>query len=182
MSIGGGGGPIRGRLDSIIDMSKQNSNDLSENLQTSFTRLPNLIRRRFRKTDGSSLITMFPVAAVTFSLLLTLFILPHSGILDCRDGFDNPSICNEEPALNVNGDLEVYLPTDEDPYSVKNLIKEVEDDWTTNVMVIYVESYNYNVTDVSILDEIDKVERGINQPEMMGANSMTSSMFFPYLR
>ena len=45
---------------------------------------------------------------------------------------------------------------------VKNLIKEVEDDWTTNVMVIYVESYNYNVTDVSILDEIDKVERGIN--------------------
>ena len=78
MSIGGGGGPIRGRLDSIIDMSKQNSNDLSENLQTSFTRLPNLIRRRFRKADRSSLITMFPVAAVTFSLLFTLFILPHS--------------------------------------------------------------------------------------------------------
>ena len=162
MTIGGGGGANRGRLDSIIDMSKQNTSEISGNLQTSFTRLPNLIRRRFREADGSSLITMFPVAAVTFSLLFTLFILPHSGILDCRDGFDNPSICNEEPALNVNGDLEVYLPTDDDPYSVKNLIKEVEDDWTTNVMVIYVESYNYNVTDVTILDEIDKVERGIN--------------------
>ena len=162
MSIGGRGGPNRGSLDTIIDMSKQSSSEVSENLQTSLNRLPNMVRRRFRESDGSSLITMFPVAAVTISLLFTLFILPHSGILDCRDGFDNPSICNEEPALNVNGDLEVYLPNDDDPYSVKNLIKEVEDDWTTNVMVIYVESYNYNVTDVSILNEIDKVERGIN--------------------
>ena len=135
MSIGGGGGSDRGRLDSIIDMSKQNTSEISGNLQTSFTRLPNLIRRRFREADGSSFITMFPVAAVTFSLLFTLFILPHSGILDCRDGFDNPSLCNEEPALNVNGDLEVYLPTDDDPYSVKNLIKEVEDDWTTNCLL-----------------------------------------------
>jgi predicted RND superfamily exporter protein len=108
---------------------------------------------------------MFPVAAVTISLLFTLFILPHSGILDCRDGFDNENICNDEPALNVNGDLEVYLPTDDDPYSVKNLISEVEQDWTTNVMVIYVESYNYNVTQINILNEIDKVERGIN-PQM----------------
>jgi len=105
---------------------------------------------------------MFPIWAVLFSLLFTLSLLPHSGVLDCRDGFDNPSYCSEEPALNVNGDLEVYLPTDDDPHSVKNLIAQVEKDWTTNVMVIYVESYNYNVTQINILDQIDKVERVIN--------------------
>ena len=134
-------------------------------LHDTISRLPNRIRRAFNRSDGSSILTMFPVAAVTISLLFTLFILPHSGILDCRDGFDNENICNDEPALNVNGDLEVYLPTDDDPYSVKNLISEVEQDWTTNVMVIYVESYNYNVTQINILNEIDKVERGIN-PQM----------------
>ena len=84
--------------------------------------------------------------AVLVSLVFTVSLLPHSGVLDCRDGFDNPSYCKEEPALNVNGDLEVYLPTDSDPLSVKNLIAQVENDWTTNVMVIYVESYDYNVT------------------------------------
>ena len=114
---------------------------------------------------------MFPVFAVISSLLFTLFILPHSGVLDCRDGFDNPDFCKEESALNVNGDLEVYLPTDSDPYSVKNLIAEVEKDWTTNVMVIYVESYNYNVTQINILDQIDSVEREINNfPNDGGVN------------
>tara|TARA_Y100001968_G_scaffold333890_1_gene400644 strand:+ start:6191 stop:8965 length:2775 start_codon:yes stop_codon:yes gene_type:complete len=105
---------------------------------------------------------MFPIGAVLLSLAFTLSLLPHSGVLDCRDGFDNPSYCSDEPALNVNGDLEVYLPTDDDPNSVKNLIAQVEKDWTTNVMVIYVESYNYNVTQINILDQIDKVERVIN--------------------
>tara|TARA_B100000214_G_scaffold142701_1_gene102120 strand:- start:784 stop:3558 length:2775 start_codon:yes stop_codon:yes gene_type:complete len=105
---------------------------------------------------------MFPIGAVVLSLAFTLSLLPHSGVLDCRDGFDNPSYCSDEPALNVNGDLEVYLPTDDDPNSVKNLIAQVEKDWTTNVMVIYVESYNYNVTQINILDQIDKVERVIN--------------------
>tara|TARA_B110000014_G_scaffold247495_1_gene221058 strand:- start:630 stop:3422 length:2793 start_codon:yes stop_codon:yes gene_type:complete len=105
---------------------------------------------------------MFPILAVVISLVFTLSLLPHSGVLDCRDSFDNPAFCNEESALNVNGDLEVYLPTDDDPHSVKNLIAQVEEDWTTNVMVIYVESYNYNVTQINILDQIDSVERSIN--------------------
>ncbi|MBI87540.1 MAG: hypothetical protein CMB67_00710 [Euryarchaeota archaeon] len=143
----------------------------TENIQGKISMTINKIRRSFRDSESSSLLTMFPVSAVAFSLLFTLFILPHSGILDCRDGFDNSSICKEEPSLNVNGDLEVYLPTDDDPYSVKNLIAEVEQDWTTNVMVIYVESYNYNVSQINILDEIDRVERGINSfPNDKGVN------------
>ncbi|HCE75500.1 MAG TPA: hypothetical protein DEP04_02640, partial [Dehalococcoidia bacterium] len=156
-------GSFERTFDTVVEKAKGSADSLNiGNFQRTLGKIPNRIRRRFRETESSSMITMFPVWAVVISLLFTLFILPHSGILDCRDGFDNPDLCNEEPALNVNGDLEVYLPTDDDPYSVKNLISEVEEDWTTNVMVIYVESYNYNVTQINILDEIDAVERDIN--------------------
>ncbi len=161
-----------GSVGSLITQAKTQINSLeAEKIHGNISMSINKIRRRFHDSESSSLLTMFPVTAVAISLLFTLFILPHSGILDCRDGFDNSSICKEEPALNVNGDLEVYLPTDDDPYSVKNLISEVEQDWTTNVMVIYVESYNYNVTQINILDEIDRVERDINNfPNDKGAN------------
>lgn len=138
------------------------SNVDSSEIKESISKIPNRIRRRFRETESSSLLTMFPIWAVLISLSFTVALLPHSGVLDCRDGFDNPSFCSDEPALNVNGDLEVYLPTDDDPNSVKNLIAQVEKDWTTNVMVIYVESYNYNVTQINILKQLDKVERALN--------------------
>ena len=148
------------------------SNIVPEDFQLipTLSRVPNQIRRKVREHEGSSFLTMFPVMAVLVSLAFTVSLLPHSGVLDCRDGFDNPSYCKEEPALNVNGDLEVYLPTDSDPLSVKNLIAQVENDWTTNVMVIYVESYDYNVTcvecgsngQINILEQIDNVEQAIN--------------------
>ena len=48
--------------------------------------------------------------------------------------------------MNVNGDLEVYLPGDSE---VTALIAEVEKNWTTNVMVIYVESYA--IEDLSLI-------------------------------
>ena len=148
---------------SIINKARDRISNLdSDQIRGSISKIPNRIRRRFRESESSSLLTMFPIWVVLFSLAFTLSLLPHSGVLDCRDGFNNPSYCSDEPALNVNGDLEVYLPTDDDPHSVKNLIAQVEKDWTTNVMVIYVESYNYNVTQINILDQIDKVERVIN--------------------
>ena len=160
----GSDGTIRDKAISTI--SRVNS----EQLMGSIAMIPNRIRRRFRESESSSFLTMFPIWAVLISLGFTVSLLPHSGVLDCRDGFDNPDYCNEEPALNVNGDLEVYLPTDDDPHSVKNLIAQVEKDWTTNVMVIYVESYNYNVTcvecgasgQINILNQLDRVERAIN--------------------
>ena len=76
-------------------------------LTSSLSRLPNQIRRKVREHEGSSFLTMFPVTAVIISLAFTVSLLPHSGVLDCREGFDNPSYCKEEPALNVNGDLEL---------------------------------------------------------------------------
>jgi|TARA_B100001964_G_scaffold186672_1_gene207366 predicted RND superfamily exporter protein len=124
-------------------------------------RAPNLLRRKMRDASATSIITMAPVVAVILSLGFTILLLPHSGVNDCREGYDF-DWCSAEPALNVNGDLEVYLPNDENPESVKNLIAEVELDWTTNVMVIYVESEDFNITQTSILDQIDKVERELN--------------------
>jgi len=163
MAKKGIGDSLGGSVNSIIDKTRSGiSNTSSSDIRGTITKIPNRIRRRFRESESSSLLTMFPIGAVLLSLAFTLSLLPHSGVLDCRDGFDNPSYCSDEPALNVNGDLEVYLPTDDDPNSVKNLIAQVEKDWTTNVMVIYVESYNYNVTQINILDQIDKVERVIN--------------------
>ena len=163
MAKKGIGNSLGASVSSIIDKTRTGiSNTNSEQIRGSITKIPNRIRRRLRETESSNLLTMFPIWAVVISLAFTLSLMPHSGVLDCRDGFDNPNYCSDEPALNVNGDLEVYLPTDDDPHSVKNLIAQVENDWTTNVMVIYVESYNYNVTQINILDQIDKVERVIN--------------------
>ena len=163
MAKKGIGDSLGGSVSSIIDKTRTGiSNTNSEQIMGSISKIPNRIRRRIRESESSSLLTMFPIWAVLISLAFTLSLLPHSGVLDCSDGFDNPNYCSDEPALNVNGDLEVYLPTDDDPHSVKNLIAQVEKDWTTNVMVIYVESYNYNVTQINILNQIDKVERVIN--------------------
>ena len=163
MAKKGTGESFTAPVSAIVDRARTGiSNVDSDVVRGTISKIPNRIRRRFRESESSSLLTLFPIWAVLLSLAFTLSLLPHSGVLDCRDGFDNPSFCSDEPALNVNGDLEVYLPTDDDPHSVKNLIAQVEKDWTTNVMVIYVESYNYNVTQINILDQIDKVERVIN--------------------
>ena len=77
----------------------------------------------------------FPIFVIVFCLVFTGYFTLHSGAIDCRKDF-NPSFCNEESSMNVNGDLEVYLP---DGSQVSLLIDEVEEDWTTNVMIIYVE-------------------------------------------
>ena len=143
-------------------VSKSKSSIEEWDIKKSGEKISNRIRRGLRESDSASLLTASPILAVIIGLMLTIILMPHSGILDCRDGFDNEAICKDEPSLNVNGDLEVYLPTDENPESVKNLIAEVEEDWTTNVMVIYVESEDYNVSQISILRQIDNIERTLN--------------------
>ena len=100
----------------------------------------------------------FPVIVIVFCLIFTGYFTLHSGALDCRKDFQ-PGFCNEESSMNVNGDLEVYLP---DGSLVSVLIDEVEEDWTTNVMIIYVESDDYNVTNIPILKQIDAMESAMN--------------------
>tara|TARA_B100000925_G_scaffold232881_1_gene181426 strand:+ start:5483 stop:8467 length:2985 start_codon:yes stop_codon:yes gene_type:complete len=120
------------------------------------------VKKKFRfnndSMNSSKLLIKAPVITVIICLIVTGFFLGHSGINDCRDGYE-PSWCSEESSMNVNGDLEVYLPQGSD---VSQNLYKVEEIWTTNVMIIYVESEDYNITTVRILEEMDRVERGLN--------------------
>ena len=126
-----------------------------------FRNFSNSIKRKFRGLTPNKALTMFPALTVIICLLITGFFTVHSGVNDCRDEYQ-PSWCSEEGALNVNGEMEVYLPESTDPLSSKNLLEEVGENWTTNIMVVYVESEDYNVTDTRILKEIDLIEKSVN--------------------
>ncbi len=127
-----------------------------------FNKYSNNIKRKFRGTNSTKLLTMFPALTVVLCLVVTGFFTTHSGVNDCRTGYE-PTWCDEEGALNVNGEMEVYLPESTNPSSSKNLLQEVGENWTTNIMVVYVESEDYNVTQKLILDQIDLIERSINK-------------------
>ena len=77
----------------LLSAKERFSNTIPEDFQLipSLLRVPNKIRRKVRDHEGASFLTMFPVMAVLVSLAFTVSLLPHSGVLDCRDGFDNPS-------------------------------------------------------------------------------------------
>ena len=116
---------------------------------------PKRLKREWQKSGATGVITRFPIATVALFLMITFYFVTTSGFLDDTQFDDDPN----EPALNVNGDMEVYLP---DGSEVKELIGMVEEDWTTNVMVIYIESDKNNITDQRILQEISYVEKSIN--------------------
>ena len=120
---------------------------------------PVRFRREWEKTGAIGAITRFPLATVVLFLLMTLFFVTHSGFFDLYlTQFDDD---RNETDLNVNGDLEVYLPEGSE---VGELLKLVEEDWSTNVMVVYIElnDGNYNITDQRILQEISYVENTLN--------------------
>ena len=117
---------------------------------------PKRFKREWQKTGATGAITRFPIPTVLVFLLLTAYFVSQSGFLD-NTRFDDDL---ENPALNVNGDLEVYLP---EGSRVAELIGKVEEDWSTNVMVVYIESTKgNNITNQRILQEISYVERLLN--------------------
>ena len=130
----------------------------------------NQFRRITSDLNFTNILTKFPVVTVVVCLLVTGFFSWESGLVDCRDGF-----CPIEgkSSMNVNGYLEVYLPGDSE---VTALIAEVEKNWTTNVMVIYVESYaiedeplsGRNITSVPVLEEIEQLENLLNPEQNDG--------------
>ena len=61
--------------------------------------------------------------------------------------------------MNVNGDLDVYLP---EGSPVLESIKEVEENWSTNVMIIYIDSPEKPIDDRRILQEMSYVETKLN--------------------
>ena len=119
---------------------------------------PVRVRREWQKHGAIGAITRFPLATVVLFLLMTLFFVSHSGFYDryLTQFDDDPN----ETDLNVNGDLEVYLP---DGSNVGKLLKLVEEDWSTNVMVVYIElGDGRNITDQRILQEISFIESQLN--------------------
>tara|TARA_A100001234_G_scaffold110511_1_gene97105 strand:- start:1181 stop:4180 length:3000 start_codon:yes stop_codon:yes gene_type:complete len=144
-------------------------------------RSKNQMRRISSDLNFTDILTKFPVITVILCLVVTGFFSWESGLVDCRKSLSNPDgFCPIEgkSSMNVNGDLEVYLPQDS---QVSALLKEVEDvdGWTTNVMVIYVESEivyvenengereavegsGRNITEVSTLEQIEKLENLLN--------------------
>ena len=130
----------------------------SDSVEDAIIQSPNRLRRSLSGLSATQALVKFPIFIIVFCLVFTGYFTLHSGAIDCRKDF-NPSFCNEESSMNVNGDLEVYLP---DGSQVSVLIEEVEEDWTTNVMIIYVESEAVNVTTIPILKQIDAMESAMN--------------------
>ena len=66
---------------------------------------PKSIQREWQKHGATGILTKFPIFMVTVCLLASVFFAYHSGFVD------GTSIKpGDEPSLNVNGDLDVYLP------------------------------------------------------------------------
>ena len=156
--------------------------DLDKNSVESYgRRSKNQMRRISSDLNFTDILTKFPVVTVILCLVVTGFFSWESGLVDCRKSLSNPDgFCPIEgkSSMNVNGDLEVYLPQGSE---VSELLTRVEsvDGWTTNVMVIYVESEivyvenengereavdgsGRNITEVSTLEQIEKLENLLN--------------------
>ena len=143
------------RASEIIDSVSRRENDTTSGV---IRRSRNQFRRTMADMNFTGVLTKAPVVTIVACLLVTLFFLGESGVNDCRSNYDY-DWCSEESSMNVNGDLEVYLPQGSE---ISILLAKVQEDWTTNVMVIYVESEDGNVTNLTVLEEIDKVERALN--------------------
>ena len=149
----------RSRLQSgAVDLSARVKEFKPKDALDAVLEAPDRFKREWQKNGATGAITRFPLATVIVFLMMTAFFVTQSGFLDNTRFDDDP----DNPALNVNGDLEVYLP---DGSKIAELLSKVEEDWTTNVMVVYIESETRNITDQRVLQEISYVENKLN-PEL----------------
>ena len=115
---------------------------------------PKSIQREWQKHGATGILTKFPIFMVLICLLASTFFAYHSGFVD------GTSIKpGDDPSLNVNGDLDVYLP---EGSPVLESIQEVEKNWSTNVMIIYIDSPEKPIDDRRILQEMSYVENKLN--------------------
>jgi len=165
-----GGESVAGRVSNLAEYSRSriqsSAVDLSARVKEfkpkdaldAVLEAPDRFKREWQKNGATGAITRFPLVTVVIFLMMTAFFVTQSGFLD-NTRFDDDL---DNSALNVNGDLEVYLP---DGSEIAKLLGKVEEDWTTNVMVVYIESDDRNITDQRILQEISYVENKLN-PEI----------------
>ena len=115
---------------------------------------PKSIQREWEKHGATGILTKFPIFMVIACLMASVFFAYHSGFVD------GTSIKpGDEPSLNVNGDLDVYLP---EGSPVLESIREVEENWSTNVMIIYIDSPEKPIDDRRLLQEMSYVESKLN--------------------
>ena len=116
------------KISSTTSIVKSKLSDFdSESAIEAIMDAPRRIQKELRKMTVFGSLTRFPAPTVGLCVLITMFFLFHSGILDKWTG---------TTSLNVNGDLEVYLP---EGSTVKEDLATIEEDWTTNAMIIYVD-------------------------------------------
>ena len=132
-----------GILDALTDFETDKAVDTLLNA-------PKLIRRELQEMSVFGALTRFPALSVILCLLLTTFLAMESGITDQFTG---------KRSMNVNGDLAAFLP---EGSQVADDIVQVEQNWTTNVMIIYVESEDVNVSQITILNQMHIIENELN--------------------
>ena len=138
-----------GAQDFASDVRRRISEFESRKTFGSLLSAPKMIRRELQEMSFFGVLTAVPALTVVICLLVTAFLAYHSGIADGM---------KDEASMNVNGDL-AFLP---EASAVAANIAEVEEDWTTNVMIIYVESGRNNITDRDILIQMDLIEAALN--------------------
>ena len=95
----------RSRLqNSAIDLSARVKEFKPKEALDAVLEAPDRFKREWQKNGPTGAITRFPLATIIIFLMLTAFFMTQSGFLD-NTRFDDDL---ENPALNVNGDLEVY--------------------------------------------------------------------------
>lgn len=116
------------------------------------------VRKNLREMTLIGAVTRYPFATVGITLLITSFFVFHSGFLD-DDGSGVFYRFKEEPSLNVNGDMAAYLPSKS---SVVDDIEEVEQNWTTNIMIGYLETDGANISNEQVLLAMSAFETRMN--------------------
>ena len=106
------------RLEAVADYSKSklqsSASDLGKTIKgfeakqalDAVLEAPDRFKREWQKHGATGAITRFPIATLLIFIFLTGFFVTQSGFLDGTSFDDDPN----ESALNVNGDMEVYLP------------------------------------------------------------------------
>jgi len=140
-----------------IRESRRRFADMSpEERKTYLKEAPDRIKENIVARGTIGVLTSAPLITILICLAVTAFLTYQSGAVTQWFGVGNAT-------LNVTGDLEAYLPEGEgDAGNVRKELEAVEADWTSNVMIVYIESNQNNITNEIILREISMAEDNLN--------------------
>lgn len=130
---------MRGPIGGLMETVGQLSDDVSDAVQVTVRRIAELSYSAILRTPGTVVIILLLVSAIVG-----------------RDALDFEQ--------QINGDVEIYLP---DGANSTELLNEVREQWSTDIMILYVQTNNAakgsesgseNITDADILSQISWIE------------------------